>query len=63
MPWTRKQVRYLLSSGSPLSGSQTDKMKAELHANPELGHKRKKNPITRAREHNDSLRIRRPSHT
>ena len=41
MPWTRKQVKYLLSSGSPLSGQQKTKMKGELHANPAMGHKRK----------------------
>ena len=38
MPWTRKQVRYLLSDVSPLSGSQKSKMKAELHDDPSLGH-------------------------
>ena len=41
MPWTRKQVKLLLSSGSPLSPEQQDKMKAELHANPKLGHAKK----------------------
>jgi len=41
MPWTRKQVKYLLSSGSPLSGEQKTKMKAELHADPAMGHKKK----------------------
>lgn len=41
MPWTRRQVRYLLSKGSPLSSGQQDKMKAELHSNPAMGHKRK----------------------
>lgn len=41
MPWTRRQVKYLLSSGSPLSGQQKTKMKGELHANPTMGHKRK----------------------
>ncbi len=41
MPWTRRQVRKLLSSGSPLTPEQKAKMKAELHANPSLGHKRK----------------------
>lgn len=41
MPWTRKQVRKLLSSGSPLTEGQKAKMKAELHANPKLGHARK----------------------
>lgn len=51
MPWTPKQVRFLFSSGSPLSEEQKEKDKAELHANPSLGHRRKKNPITRAREH------------
>jgi len=41
MPWTRKQVKYLLSDVSPLSGDQKTKMKGELHANPAMGHKQK----------------------
>lgn len=41
MPWTRKQVKKLLSSGSPLSEEQKDKMKSELHEDPSLGHARK----------------------
>jgi hypothetical protein len=41
MPWTPKQKRYLLSSGSPLTAEQRQKMLAELHANPALGHARK----------------------
>ncbi len=41
MPWTRRQVKKLLSSGSPLTGAQQDKMKRELHANPAMGHARK----------------------
>lgn len=42
MPWTRKQVRYLLSDKvSPLSGAEKAKMKSELHANPSIGHKKK----------------------
>lgn len=41
MPWTRKQVKLLLSKASPLSPEQKDKMKAELHADPSMGHKRK----------------------
>lgn len=41
MPWTRRQVRYLLSKGSPLSGSQKTKMKGELHDNPAMGHMKK----------------------
>jgi hypothetical protein len=45
-PWTRKQVKKLLSKGSPLTGKQKAKMKAELHANPEMGHK-KKGPMNR----------------
>ena len=40
-PWTRKQVRKLLSKGSPLTAAQKDSMKAELHENPAMGHKRK----------------------
>ena len=38
MPWTPKQVRYLESSGSPLTAAQKNKMNAELHADPSLGH-------------------------
>lgn len=41
MPWTRQQVKYLLSSGSPLSGIQQSKMKRELHSDPSMGHKKK----------------------
>lgn len=41
MPWTRRQVRYLESSGSPLSAAQKDKMNSELHADPSLGHNKK----------------------
>lgn len=41
MPWTPKQVRFLLSRGSPLTGGQRSKMVGELHSNPALGHKRK----------------------
>jgi hypothetical protein len=40
-PWTRKQVRLLLSKASPLSGAQQDKIKTELHANPQMGHAKK----------------------
>ena len=42
IPWTKRQVRYLLLSGSPLSEDEKAKMKRELHANPALGHARKK---------------------
>jgi hypothetical protein len=41
MPWTRKQVRYLLSKYSPLSNAQKQKMQQELHENPALGHAKK----------------------
>lgn len=41
MPWTPKQVRLLLSRYSPLTAGQQDKMKAELHQNPAMGHARK----------------------
>lgn len=41
MPWTRKQVRLLLSKYSPLTAQQQDKMKAELHADPRMGRARK----------------------
>lgn len=42
MPWTRQQVKYLLSKGSPLSEEEKKKMKGELHSNPSLGHAKKK---------------------
>ncbi len=41
MPWTRQQVKYLLSNGSPLSSKQKTKMKGELHSNPAAGHMKK----------------------
>ena len=41
MPWTRQQVKYLLSKGSPLTSGQRSKMVGELHSDPALGHKRK----------------------
>lgn len=41
MPWTRKQVKLLLSKVSPLSAAQQEKMKSELHANPAMGHAKK----------------------
>lgn len=41
MPWTRKQVKLLLSSGSPLDTDQKEKMVGELHANPAMGHAKK----------------------
>ena len=41
MPWTRRQVRYLMSKGSPLKPAQKDKMVGELHEDPALGHARK----------------------
>ena len=41
MPWTRRQVKLLLSKGSPLSPDEQRKMKEELHRDPSLGHARK----------------------
>jgi hypothetical protein len=41
VPWTLRQTRYLLSSGSPLSAVQKENMHKELHANPALGHMKK----------------------
>jgi len=42
MPWTRQQVKFLLSDASPLSDEEKAKMKRELHANPSMGHMKKK---------------------
>lgn len=41
MPYTRRQVKYLLSEASPLSEQKKASIKAELHKNPKLGHARK----------------------
>ena len=41
MPWTRKQVKLLLSKASPLTEAQQSKMRGELHADPRLGHAKK----------------------
>lgn len=55
MPWTPKQTRYLLSSGSPLSGGQKDKMKSELHADPSLAHRKKGTPMpAKKKKYSDS---------
>jgi hypothetical protein len=35
MPWTEQQIRYLLSSASPLSEAQKERMKRELHNHPD----------------------------
>ena len=42
MPWTRRQVKYLLSDGSPLTAAQRKKMLGELHDDPAMGHKKKR---------------------
>lgn len=59
MPWTRRQVKYLLSSGSPLTGEQKTKMKGELHADPSMGHKKKGSPALKK----DMSGIRSESHS
>jgi len=41
MPWTRQEVKFLLSNGSPLKPEQRTKMVSELHANPKMGHEKK----------------------
>lgn len=42
MPYTRKQVKFLFSKGSPLTEAQKEKMHKELHANPAMGHAKKR---------------------
>lgn len=39
---SKRQVRYLLSSGSPLTGKQKEKLKRELHSGAVKVGKRKK---------------------
>jgi len=55
MPWTEKQVRYLESSGSPLTSAQKGKMNRELHQNPAMGHKQKVKPMKFSHTHIDHL--------
>jgi len=42
VPWTEKQFRFLMSSGSPLTKAQKDKDKQEAHEDPSLLHRKKK---------------------
>jgi hypothetical protein len=51
MPWTRKAVKLLLSKASPLTPAQQKNMKAELHADPSLGHAHKKMAAYRGETH------------
>ena len=41
MPYTQREVRFLLSSASPFSNNKKDEVKTELHADPALGHQRR----------------------
>jgi hypothetical protein len=41
VPYTRRQVRFLESNDSPLTTVQKNKMNAEVHADPALGHHKK----------------------
>lgn len=59
MPWTRKQVKLLLSKASPLTDEQQASMKAELHADPSLGHAQKKPKAEKTSHHYDWRRRRR----
>jgi hypothetical protein len=47
MPWTPRQTRFLLSSGSPLSGGQKEKMKGELKSDPSMAHAKKGSGVLR----------------
>jgi len=57
MPYTRKEVRYLFSSGSPLTPAQKKLMQAELHLNPKLGHQKKGSKAMK-RPNSNALRTR-----
>lgn len=51
MPWTNRQFRCLMSSGSPLTEEQKQRDKAEAHADPSMIHRKKKSNIfAQARE-------------
>ena len=54
MPWSRREVKFLESSGSTLSSEQKDKMNAELHANPSMGHQKKGSAAMKRGPHIDS---------
>lgn len=54
MPWTPRETRYLLSKASPLTPEQKDKMKAELHADPQMAHAKKKGLLSRVQQRNAS---------
>ena len=54
MPWTRQQVKYLLSDSSPLTAKQEAKMKKELHSNPAMGHKKKEAPEKKEKPETES---------
>lgn len=41
MPYTRRQVKFLLSKGSPFSDERKAKLERELHRDPSIGHARK----------------------
>lgn len=57
MPWnSQKQVRYLMSSGSPLNTAQKTKMASEMHSlgptgylRPSKAEKAPQNPLPRYR--------------
>lgn len=40
-PWTRAQIRLMLSKYSPVDEAEQAKIKRELHENPALGHAKK----------------------
>ena len=61
MPWTRRQVKYLLSSVSPLSGEQKGKMKSELHQNPSMGHEKKGSTAMKHNIHSMRIQVHRGS--
>lgn len=41
MPYTQREVRFLLSNASPFSKQKKNEVKAELHEDPALGHQRR----------------------
>jgi hypothetical protein len=56
MPWTNREFRFLMSSGSPLTEQQKAKDKAEAHSNPSMIHRKKKSAFRLAKERHDDYR-------
>ena len=62
MPWSERQFRFLMSSGSPLTAAQKEKDKTEAHADPSLLHHHAGDPALRKKPHIMAARFREARH-